>query len=204
MSRSRVIKMSLTGALLASLAIGAVGFLVLPRVQAASGSERVTKGDAEALLNAFRTGCGAQAAHGPMNESSPCGDRHQAFILFFPSFNGAHYCAADWHDMFYYSEESIDPTNPLLLTKQAVKNDLQANTASIAVDGSPLTLKSLPVKPEVGTPDTYYIVIGTTVSPDTLPAGTYTATLVGNDPASGPLAFTVTFTMDASGTGSCL
>lgn len=205
MARTRIFKVGLMLAVIASVTASALAFLLVPRLHASADTGLVTRGDAETI---FHSGCGEAVNRGTPSQTNPCEDRFRAHIgVFFAS--GAHLCADDWHVLVVYDVESVDPTNPLLATRALVVDDLQATTTSWTLDGVPMATETLPIKAvpaapqQSGTP-TYSYTNGTLLAPDALSVGPHTFTMVLSDPAFPTPVQTRTFIIDPSGTGRCL
>jgi hypothetical protein len=209
MVRNRTVQLVGLGLVVALVTIGTLAVVLFPRQSVSAESSRVTRGDAQAILNTRFSGCGAIIAHGNVHEGQPCEDIPRARIAL--TVSGNHYCADDWHVIVVYDTEFVDVTNPLLQTRAAVIDDLQATTASWALDGSPLPTTTLPVRPidptysqqQFGAPS-WYFTNGTVLAPEALSVGPHSKTLMILDPALGAITITNTFEIDASGTGACL
>src|SRR5689334_15229963 len=108
---------------------------------AAAGSARTTKGDAEAVLNAFGNGGWAVLNHSPAAVGSPAqGLPGPVAIRPFSGtpFDGAHYCALDWHTILIADfEDGPYRAAAAIIADQRV---------SFTLDGAALATTQTPVK----------------------------------------------------------
>ena len=167
-----------------------------------SGSRRVTRGDAEAVLNASGGGGRAVLLHSKTAEGSPADffGSHGSIRPFAGSpWDGAHFCAEDWHVILIADFEHDDA--------ERIMNGLDV---SFTLDGTPLPTTRTAIKrflnPEqFGLQVAYYFQQGHIMSPADLSAGTHRLEVTIVD-ASGQQNFQdeITFVIDAPGTGVCI
>ncbi len=156
--------------------------------------QRISKGDAEAVLNTGFTG----GLHG---EGAPDDPNQQVAIK--PFFeDGKHYCQEDFHALLL----------GMALTKGKRGNPAEAKalfaptTMTFELDGQPFQTKRQPVKPFlIPSGEAFVLVQGRVVAPDELQVGSHTLTVtVNNDPIDpGETVYTSQFFIDAVGMGAC-
>jgi hypothetical protein len=173
---------------------------------AAGSSQRVSQGDATAVLQAFGSGGWAVLLHSKKAEGAP-GQGLVGPVAIRPfsgtGFDGAHYCALDWHTI---AIADIEP-GPY---QQAA-----AATADLAVgftlDAGQLAVTQTALQrflnPErFGLKEAYYSQFGRVMAPSELAVGSHSLNVVVTNAAGTILFFTdgITFFVDAPGTGACL
>jgi hypothetical protein len=173
---------------------------------AAGATARVSKGDATAVLEAFGNGGWAVLLHSKTAEGAP------ALGVFSPAtirpisgspFDGAHYCALDWHTIVV---ADIEPGPRQQAVAVIADLDIQ-----FTLDGAPLAVTKTPVKPflnpaKVNSAEAYYSQFGRVMAPSELAPGSHTLTTVWTNAAGTTVYLTdgITFFVDAPGTGACL
>ena len=171
-----------------------------------ASSVRVTKGDAEAVFQAFgyagfqlrvRAGQGPQDT-GVVN-GAPSDSELQTAIRPFSGlvWDGRHYCALDWHVIL---QADVEPG----LSYQEARAIIDQIDKKFFLDGNQLATTRTAVKrlfmPSGG--EGYYANFGIVLPPDALAVGSHTLMMV----ETGPFAGTdqITFFIDPEGTGACL
>jgi hypothetical protein len=185
--------------LLSASAVAAVGLLFMAIPAGASGL--ITRGDAEAVLQANLTGGVAIRANAPQADGAPTTPGVGIRL----SSNGQHYCADDWHTIAVADVQGGDST----FTQQQAAAILEQEVFTILLDGVSLDLTVTPVKavsqPEfLGSQRAYYVQAGAVVSPADLPVGSHTVRFIDVTPSGTVVDHTITIFVDASGTGVCL
>ena len=105
---------------------------------------RATKGDAEAVLQAFGSGGWAILRHSKVANGAPSqgtADSHVA-IRPFSDWNGRHFCELDWHVILIADIEPVDDTSSRRDAQAAIEHLI----VSMTLDGAPLPLTRTAVK----------------------------------------------------------
>jgi hypothetical protein len=162
-----------------------IALLVAP---AQAASVRVTKSEAKALLRTFGAPVENPAVIRPL-AGSP--------------WDGRHFCAEDWHTVLVAVVEGGDAS----FTKTDAAVILDAISVAFTLDGSPLAsertrIKSVPDPSGFGV-NAYFFNQGRVLSPDKLSVGQHELSMRFID-SSGTFDETITFFIDAAGTGACL
>lgn len=187
----------------AALIILGIGSGLYP---ASASPDRVSRGEAVAVFNAFGTGRLALLAH-DVGHGAPADGEGMASIRPIPEvFMGRHFCAEDWHVLSVATIDGGDKS----YTMQDAKAVLDATTVTLVLGGVPLTTQRTPIKrlifPQVFFPDleeAYLINDGVIVSPAALAVGAHTLAYVRTSPGEIE-SEQITFFIDAPGTGVCL
>jgi hypothetical protein len=169
-------------------------------------TDRVTQGDAQAVLNAFGGGGRVILNHERADLGAPADSEIQASIRPFSGtiFDGRHYCAEDWHVILlaeiFYGDKSI--------TLQEARADLDQTTLEFVLDGNVLETERTAIKrfldiEAFGFEEAYYFQEGVVLAPDELSVGSHTLSLTESG-SFGTSTDEITFFIDASGTGACL
>jgi hypothetical protein len=171
--------------------------MILDRSAEARVTQRISHGEAEAMLHARVTG--GQHGRGAPNPDS------QAIIRPF-SEDGRHYCVEDWHVLT--AALAVDEANDGVTSVGQAKALFDPTVMTFALDGAPLETTRQPVKPFLGDSPAkgYALVQGRVVAPGELAAGSHTlAVTIENDPVvPGVNVYTSQFFIDAAGTGACI
>jgi hypothetical protein len=170
--------------------------------------ERITRGDAESVLQAFGNGGRAVLQHSRTGEGAPADSfgSHGSIRPFSGSpWDGAHFCADDWHVIVIADFEGGDATFS--------HADAEAITDTLSVeftlDGVVLSSTTrTPVKrflnPEpFGLDVAYYFQVGQVMSPADLAVGAHNLSVAITDASGGVFQDSISFFIDASGTGAC-
>ena len=173
-----------------------------------SGSRRVTRGDAEAVLNAFGGGGRAVLLHSKAAEGAPADffGSHGSIRPFAGSpWDGAHFCADDWHVILIADIEGGD-TSFKHDDAERIMNGLDV---SFTLDGAPLPTTRTAIKRflnpgQFGLQVAYYFQQGQIMSPADLSVGSHRLEVAIED-ESGQQNFqdAITFFVDAPDTGAC-
>jgi hypothetical protein len=163
---------------------------------------RATQGDAVAALEAFGNGGWGVLLHSKTALGAPAnGIFGRVAIKPFSGtpFDGAHYCALDWHAILLSDFED----GP----QQAAAAVLADIDYRFTLDGSALSVKHTAVKRLLrlgASADLFYSQWGRIMAPSDLAPGTHTLGVVGSDLGSVFYSDGITFSVDAAGTGACL
>src|SRR5215831_18703860 len=114
-------------------------------METTSGSRRITRGDAEAVLNAFGGGGRAVLLHSKTAEGAPADffGSHGSIRPFAGSpWDGAHFCAEDWHVILIADIEGGDASFTHA-DADAIMNGLNV---SFTLDGAPLPTTRTAIK----------------------------------------------------------
>jgi hypothetical protein len=171
-------------------------------VSAPANAHRISRGDAEAVFQAIG-GSGAVLLHSPTGQG--LGDALSLVrIRAFGGSNGQHFCSLDWHVVGVQLGE-FGPYD-------AAAAELGGFVVTFTLDGSVMASTSTAVKRfdpqaaliQFGSADLFFKGYGAVVSPDALPAGAHTVTVLAVNAATGEsLGGSATFYMDPSGVGTC-
>jgi hypothetical protein len=171
----------------------------------AAGASRVSHGEANAVFQAFGNGGWAVLLHNDKAHGAPSNGL-PGLVTIRPfsgtPFDGAHYCALDWHAIVI---ADIEPG-----PHQDAAATIADLTVAFTLDGAPLQTTQTAVKrflnPErFGLEDAYYSQFGRVMAPSELAAGSHSLSVEirGADGSVG-FADAITFVVDAPGTGACL
>jgi hypothetical protein len=177
-------------------------------MKASSTSRRITRGDAEAVLNAFGGGGQAVLLHSKTAEGAPADflGSHGSIRPFSGSpWDGAHFCAEDWHVILIADIEGGDGS----FKHDDAARIMDGLNVSFTLDGVPLPTTRTPVKrflnpEEFGLQVAYYFQQGQIMSPADLSAGGHQLEVTVVD-AAGQQNFQdgITFVIDEPGAGAC-
>jgi hypothetical protein len=195
--------------ILATAALVAVGLSVAAHAEPA---ERLSRGDAQAVLSAYPTGGNALFAHAPtFVHAGPwqAGPEDGLSIRPIPPFfTDAHYCAEDWHVValaWYDVEYVVHFDEPFVYSRNDVRDFLGGLEMEFFLDGEPFATKPGPIQPnpdpafaeeaEAFLEDLYgadvtvgkvsAIQWGRVVAPDELEVGAHTLSVIVTHPDSG-------------------
>jgi hypothetical protein len=170
--------------------------------------DRITRGDAEAVLNAFGTGgqvilrrSGETAEAGPADILGS----HGSIRPYEGSpWDGRHFCAEDWHVILVGWVDGGDAS----FDHQQAKAAFDPITVSFTLDGAALETTRTPIKSwndpqRFGMERAWYFQQGKVMAPDDLSVGQHDLSARFTDP-TGVFDTGITFFIDAAGTGACL
>jgi hypothetical protein len=173
-----------------------------------SGPRRITRGDAGAVLNAFGGGGRAVLLHSQTAEGAPAdfAGSHGSIRPFAGSpWDGAHFCADDWHVILIADIEGGDTS----FKHDDAERIMDGLDVSFTLDGTPLPATRTAIKRflnpgQFGLQAAYYFQQGQLMSPADLSVGGHRLEVTIVD-ASGQQNFHdgITFVIDAPGTGAC-
>jgi hypothetical protein len=170
--------------------------------------QRITQGDARAVLNAFGTGGRVIVANGQTVEASPADHlgSHGSIRPFAGSpWDGRHFCSEDWHVILVAWFDGGDAS----FDRQRAEEVIGPVTVSFTLDGAALETTRTPIKPfhnpppQFGFVRAWYFQQGRIMAPDDLSVGEHQLTLRINDPVTGVGDDGITFFIDAAGSGAC-
>jgi hypothetical protein len=171
---------------------------------------RITRGDAEAVLNAFGTGGRVILGNGRTAEAAPADffGSHGSIRPFQGTpWDGRHFCAEDWHVILAAWFDGGDAT----FDHQQAEAVIGPVTISFQLDGAALATTRTPIKPFHNPPQAFgferawYFQEGKIMSPDDLSVGQHELSARFTNPTSGlDESDGITFFIDAAGTGVCL
>ena len=174
-----------------------------------ANSSRITRGDVEAVFNAFITGGRTILFHGQVKvvEGAPADFRgsHGAIRpLSQSAWDGKHFCVEDWHVILL---GFIDGGDKSYTMKDAIANESQL-VISFTLDGVLLVSEQTPIKrflePQVtGLDEAYGFQAGRIMSPDELTVGTHALSFAVHDPVYGDFADGIEFSIDPSNSVAC-
>jgi hypothetical protein len=173
---------------------------------AAGAAERVSRGEATAVLEAYGTGGRAIINHSPRNWGAPSDIELRATIrpLAEEGFDGRHYCAEDWHTIVLAIFDFGDRT----FSRQDFADEVSHVVITMSLDGTVLptmrtAIKEVSNPQQFGAEKAYAFQQGTVLSPSDLSVGAHSLDTTTVFP---PDTFQdhITFYIDAPGTGACL
>ena len=177
-------------------------------METSSGSRRITRGDVEAVLNAFGGGGRAVLLHSKTAEGAPADffGTHGSIRPFAGSpWDGAHFCAEDWHVILMADFEGGDGS----FKHADAEHIMDGLDVSFTLDGAPLPTTRTAIKrflnpDQFGLQVAYYFQQGQIMSPADLSIGSHRLEVTIVD-ATGQQSFQdgITFFIDAPGTGAC-
>jgi len=139
-------------------------------------AERVSKGDAQAVLEAFGGGGWAIQQHSKVLRGAPADGLPDSRVAIrpFDAWDGRHFCQLDWHVILIADIEPIDETS----SHADAKAVIEQLALSMTLDGEPLQLSRTAVKrflnPELfGLEDAVFAQWGRIFSPDELAVGAH-------------------------------
>jgi hypothetical protein len=189
------------------IVLATAGFGLLVSTPARAAPDRVTQGEAEAILSAYGTGGQILRSNGTIVSGAPADADAAATIRPFGASDGRHYCADDWHVIVLALIDGGDAS----YTRAQAEAFLGQLTVTFTLDRALLPTDTTPIKPyldpeSVGLETGYWYQEGTVMSPESLSVGKHTleAVIDGIPDANHPLVLRSTFYIDASGTGACL
>jgi len=182
----------------------AAAALIAATAFAPLASAAVTRGEAEAVLHAYPTGGRAilDQAGGSVGAPADFSGSHGAIRpISGTPFDGAHFCADDWHAVViaFIDGNGIGlPQDPVT----AIRARLDSAVASFTLNGLPLETTRGATTPfhgadELGGTDLFAFQQGTVMK---LPVGTYTLAVHETSPIYGDIDDGITFFVD---TASC-
>ena len=171
--------------------------------------QRITQGDARAVLNAFGTGGRVILANGQTVEASPADDKgtHGSIRPFAGSpWDGRHFCAEDWHVILvaWFDGGDRDTFN-----RQRAEEIIAPVTISFTLDGEPLETTRTPIKifhnPPFGAfEEAWGFQEGKIMSPDDLSVGQHELSVTfTNTPPGEEGSDQITFFIDPAGSDAC-
>jgi len=172
----------------------------------AQGSDRVSQGDAEAVLHAFGTGGLAIIHHLPVGTGAPADSELRASIRPFSGspWDGRHFCAEDWHvlliaeiaggDSSYHMQDAMAELNPGVVQLFLDGMSLPSTRTSIKRFLSPERFQLV---------NAFYFQQGAILAPSALTVGSHTAKYIATDP-TGIDSDQITFFVDAPNSGACV
>jgi hypothetical protein len=167
---------------------------------------RVSRGDAEAVLRAAAAGVVAKSHAGVVRGAPADIDLRAAIRPYADSpWDGRNFCAEDWHVLVAAWFLPIDESH----TVQQVKDELAATTIRLVLDGAELdtertAIRRMPEQPEgFEEAEGFVFQQGKIVAPGELSVGSHTFAYTATSPIDSD-ASQITFIIDSPGTGACL
>lgn len=166
---------------------------------------RVTRGDAEAVFQAFESGGWAILLQPGEVEGGPAEFLPDDLVRIIPNvlWNGRHFCSLDWHAIALAINEGRRPGESI--SNQEIFDRLAARQPALRLDGVLLeTERTEPrrmLNPELrGFTEAFFVIVGRVMAPEDIAVGQHT--LQGFNNAGGSIGL-ITFYIDGSGTGVC-
>jgi hypothetical protein len=165
---------------------------------------RVTRGDAQAVLNAFPNAGRIIRRNEVVRFNTPADPEIRATIRPFSGsiFDGRHYCVEDWHVIVVAEIAGGDHS----FSEQDARADLNPITLTFTLDGAELPTDRGPIKrfldpaPEE---KAFFFQQGALLSPSDLSAGSHSVSYTEDSPL-GHHEEGITFFIDPPGQGACL
>lgn len=189
--------------------MGAMVGGVLGASPAQAEPDRITEGDVQAVFEAGGAGGQAILQHSRVVTGSPedLYTSHGAIIPFSQSpWDGAHFCAADWHVILLSDFEGGDSS----FAYTDAERIMQGLSYSFTLDGAALPTNRTAIKrylnpEEFGFQVAYYFQQGRIMAPTDLSINSHRLEVTLTS-AAGQILFQdgITFSMDAPGTGACI
>ena len=168
----------------------------------------ISRGEAESVLHAFGNGGRTVVQHNRTGEGAPA-DHLGSYGSIRPfsgsAWDGAHFCADDWHVIVIADFEGGDHTFQHA-DAEAITDPM---SVEFTLDGAVLSgTTRTPVKrfldPEpFGLDVAYYFQVGKVMAPSDLAVGAHTLSVAITDGSGGVFQDGISFFIDASGTGAC-
>jgi len=167
---------------------------------ASASPDRISRGEAQAVLNAAGTGGGAIRNHGGSNGAPADANSQVAIRAYYD--NGLHYCVEDWHAV---TLAQIVKTTSM----REAQIFLDPIVMTFVLDGSLLETTRTPIKAfldqEFVEKKGYLFAQGRLMAPGELTVGSHVQVVTVNDPSLPEVVvLTNQFFIDAAGTGTCL
>ena len=168
---------------------------------------RVTRGDAQAIFEAFAGGGWAVRLHSEVMEGAPADfqpPESLARITTVPALNGKHYCGLDWHVINTAIIEGNRENEAASVSE--IFERLATRDVSFRLDGAVLeTVRTQPkrmLNPALRSlTEAFYVNIGRIMAPEDLSVGSHSLRAFDKN---GNQIGAITFFIDDSGTGACL
>jgi hypothetical protein len=169
------------------------------------GATRISRGEVEAVFEAFTTGGFIGLLHGEVTGAPVDVFGSHGAIRPFDAWNGLHFCAEDWHVILVAVRDGGDNT----FTRQDAERVLSASAVTFTLDGQRLSTTRTAIKrlldpARFNLQEAYAFQEGRIMSPDDLSVGEHALSVVVTDPAIPTFQKTIHFTIDPAGTGACV
>ncbi len=166
---------------------------------------RISKGDVQAVLEAFGGGGWAILQHSKVARGAPADQTgsHGAIRPFDP-WDGRHLCAEDWHVILIGDVEGGDRS----FTEQDAKDIMATIGARFELDGAPLGTERTAVKrfldpQRFDLQEAYYFQEGRLMAPGDLAVGQHELRCQVTSGSAVIFDNTIHFVVDPAGTGAC-
>ena len=173
-------------------------------------SERVTRGDAQAVFQAFGGGGWAIRLNASVIEGAPADfmPDSKARISPMAAFNGRHYCALDFHVISVAILEGNAEGETL--GNQEMIDRIADRRVEFFLDGAPLETKRTSPRRTTnpvarGFVEAFFVQEGRIMAPEDLAPGQHTLKSIGNRFGFPPQTIgDIVFIIDPAGSGTCL
>jgi hypothetical protein len=170
----------------------------------AARRKRATRGDANAVLNAFGNGGWAVINHSDVARRGRVDQQIQ--IRPFDFFDGRHYCALDWHTIVFADIEGGDKPFP----RQQAAALIADVDVQFKLDDAPLAVSQTAVKrflnpQRFGLESAFYSQWGRVMQPSDLAASEHELSIRVTNASGSEVFFenTINFFIDTEGQGAC-
>jgi hypothetical protein len=174
---------------------------------AAANTQRVTEGDATAVLQSFGNGGWAIIKHARVVEGAPADGLvgGLATIRPFDFFKGKHYCALDWHALVLADIEGGDAS----FTRAEAEATISQLDVTFTLDDETLAVTQTAVKAFLnpdgfGLTTAYYSQWGHLLAPDDLGVGSHAISATMTFAGKPVFRNKISVVVDAPGTGVCV
>jgi hypothetical protein len=170
-------------------------------------SRRITRGDVTAILQAFGGGGRVILQHSRVLEGAPADASIRGSIRPFAGseWDGAHFCAEDWHVILIADIEGGDRS----FTRSDAERIMDGLTVNFTLDGSALSSERTGISRfldagSFGLDEAYYFQQGRLMPPTDLSVGQHDLQVDVIDSTGAQTGHDgITFFIDAPGTGAC-
>ena len=179
--------------------------LLLAGSPAGANSPRITRGDAQAILQASPNGFWAIQLHSPVQQGAPSDAQARGAIRPYSDNDRQHYCAEDWHVILL----GIIIGGDASFTRPEAEAILSTVMLSFALDGVPLSTTRTTVKPFLN-PEfleeekAYAFQEGRIMAPTDISVGSHQLVATVSESGVPTEVLEITFFIDAPGSGVCL
>jgi hypothetical protein len=187
------------------LAAVLVAVSLLASSPAGANPARVTRGDVQAIFQAFGNGGWAILLHSPTGQGAPADVNIRGEIRPLAFHDGRHYCVEDWHVILIAIVAGGDAS----FSRQDAEAVLDQVTVDFTLDGVPLATTRTAIKPFLNpklaeAERAYAFQEGRIMAPTDLSVGSHQLVATITEPGLPTDVLEITFFVDAPRTGACL
>jgi len=173
-----------------------------------AGTDRITRGDVESVLNAFTTGgrviLSQQSGTAGLDAAPADFQGSNGAIRPFSAWDGMHVCVEDWHVLLISEFDGGDKSYNM----QDAKNYLSQLSTAFYLDGNLMQTTSTPIKRflnpgQFGLDKAYGFSTGAIMAPGDLQVGGHTFEVHIADPVYGDADLAISFYVDDASSPTC-